>query len=54
MVPVALVRMPQLAEAHGEDDDWTGLKDQAQRRKRQTRLSLRAHRRSSIPPSGHR
>lgn len=39
-----LVRMHQLAEAHCDDDNWTGLKDPAERRKRQVRLSLRAHR----------
>jgi hypothetical protein len=46
MSEFVLVRMRQLAEAQSEDDDWTGLKDQAERRKRQTRLSLRAHRKS--------
>ncbi|KAI0124020.1 hypothetical protein BJ170DRAFT_70653 [Xylariales sp. AK1849] len=44
MESVMLVSMHQLAEAHCDDDDWTGLKDQAERRKRQTRLSLRAYR----------
>ncbi|KEF55884.1 uncharacterized protein A1O9_07464 [Exophiala aquamarina CBS 119918] len=36
--------MDQLAEAHCDDDNWTGLKDPKERRKRQVRLSLRAHR----------
>ncbi|KAJ9607760.1 hypothetical protein H2200_007838 [Cladophialophora chaetospira] len=44
MKPVVLMPMRQLTEAKCEDDDWTGLKDQAERRKRQTRLSLRAYR----------
>ena len=41
---VDLVPMRQLAEARSDDDDWTGLKDQTERRRRQTRLALRLHR----------
>jgi hypothetical protein len=44
MGSVQLVLMRQLAEARRDDDDWTGLRDQTERRKRQTRLALRAHR----------
>lgn len=44
---VEQVQMRQLAEARCGDDDWTGLRDQAERRKRQTRLALRAYRTSS-------
>ncbi|KAL6885719.1 hypothetical protein GGI43DRAFT_432396 [Trichoderma evansii] len=36
---------PLLAEALGDDDDWTGLTDAAARRKRQNRLNVRAYRR---------
>ncbi|EPE33235.1 hypothetical protein GLAREA_06247 [Glarea lozoyensis ATCC 20868] len=39
---VALVPMHQLAEARCFEDDWTGLKNQKERRKRQTRLALRS------------
>lgn len=40
--------MHQLAEARNHDDDWTGLKDGAARRKRQTRLNVRAHRKRKL------
>jgi hypothetical protein len=43
---VALVPMQQLAEAKSLEDDWTGLQDQKERRKRQTRLALRSLRMS--------
>ncbi|VUC24794.1 unnamed protein product [Clonostachys rosea] len=42
---VSLSPMQQLVEANDLDDNWTGLSDAAARRKRQTRLSMRAHRR---------
>lgn len=42
MERVQLGLMDQLAEAKSADDNWTGLRDRAERRKRQTRLSLRA------------
>lgn len=42
MAAVELAAMRQLAEARCKDDDWTGLKDKSERRKRQTRLALRA------------
>lgn len=36
--------MSQLEGAKCLDDNWTGLKDRAERKKRQTRLNVRAHR----------
>ncbi|KAL2854771.1 hypothetical protein BJX68DRAFT_253977 [Aspergillus pseudodeflectus] len=42
-IQVAL--MPQLVEAIRKDDDWTGTKDAAARRRAQTRLNTRAYRR---------
>ncbi|KAJ5811920.1 hypothetical protein N7474_008221 [Penicillium riverlandense] len=36
--------MPQLAEAISREDDWTGTKDAAARRRAQTRLNTRAYR----------
>ncbi|KFY73937.1 hypothetical protein V499_05994 [Pseudogymnoascus sp. VKM F-103] len=36
--------MPQLAEAISKEDDWTGTKDAAARRRAQTRLNTRAYR----------
>ncbi|EPE28408.1 hypothetical protein GLAREA_09528 [Glarea lozoyensis ATCC 20868] len=39
-----LVAMPQLAEARCRDDNWTGAKDAAARRRAQTRLNTRAYR----------
>ncbi|KAJ9606688.1 hypothetical protein H2200_008696 [Cladophialophora chaetospira] len=41
-IPLAL--RPQLAEAKGREDDWTGTKDAAARRRAQTRLNTRAYR----------
>ncbi|KAH8656124.1 hypothetical protein BGZ60DRAFT_385384 [Tricladium varicosporioides] len=41
---IQLVSMPQLAEAMSREDDWTGTKDAAARRRAQTRLSTRAYR----------
>jgi hypothetical protein len=41
---VDLVTMRQLAEAKCAGDDWTGLKDQSERRRLQTRLALRSYR----------
>lgn len=43
LVPV-LAPMQQLAHAKKPDDDWTGLKNRAERKKRQTRLNVRAYR----------
>lgn len=37
--------MSQLRDAKCPEDDWTGLRDRAERRKRQNRLNVRAHRR---------
>ncbi|KAI0380894.1 hypothetical protein F5Y04DRAFT_256174 [Hypomontagnella monticulosa] len=37
--------MPTLTEAHGPEEDWSGLKDARERRKLQNRLNVRAHRR---------
>ncbi|KAI1212504.1 uncharacterized protein F4807DRAFT_416374 [Annulohypoxylon truncatum] len=44
--------MPVLKEAHGPDEDWTGLKDSKARRKLQNRLNVRAHRRRKAINSG--
>ncbi|KAF4993601.1 hypothetical protein FGRMN_6319 [Fusarium graminum] len=41
---IQLTLMPQLAEAISVRDDWTGTKDAAARRRAQTRLNMRAHR----------
>ncbi|KAH7333241.1 hypothetical protein BKA65DRAFT_41856 [Rhexocercosporidium sp. MPI-PUGE-AT-0058] len=41
---VQLESMPQLAEAISVEDDWTGTKDAAARRRAQTRLNTRAYR----------
>ncbi|RDW73409.1 hypothetical protein BP6252_07316 [Coleophoma cylindrospora] len=42
---IRLGSMPGLAEAVDEEDDWTGVTDPTSRRKRQTRLNVRAYRR---------
>lgn len=42
---ISLGPMSQLQDARGPEDDWTGLRDRAERRKRQNRLNVRAHRR---------
>ncbi|KAH8649112.1 hypothetical protein BX600DRAFT_517506 [Xylariales sp. PMI_506] len=44
MEAVSFSQMHQLTEARCDDDNWTGLKDRAERRRRQTRLNLRAYR----------
>ncbi|KAB8269320.1 hypothetical protein BDV30DRAFT_190532 [Aspergillus minisclerotigenes] len=41
---IQLTSMAQLAEAIGREDDWTGTKDAAARRRAQTRLNTRAYR----------
>ncbi|RYC61418.1 hypothetical protein CHU98_g4803 [Xylaria longipes] len=41
---IQLASMPQLAEAISREDDWTGTKDAAARRRAQTRLNTRAYR----------
>ncbi|KAK1762283.1 hypothetical protein QBC33DRAFT_481679 [Phialemonium atrogriseum] len=41
---IQLASMPQLAEAINREDDWTGIKDAAARRRAQTRLNTRAYR----------
>ncbi|KZL67818.1 hypothetical protein CT0861_11374 [Colletotrichum tofieldiae] len=40
---IQLSSMPQLAEAIRREDDWTGTKDAAARRRAQTRLNTRAY-----------
>ncbi|KAL2840767.1 hypothetical protein BJY01DRAFT_257243 [Aspergillus pseudoustus] len=40
---IELAPMPQLAEAISREDDWTGIKDAAARRRAQTRLNTRAY-----------
>ncbi|KAI7774405.1 hypothetical protein LA080_008799 [Diaporthe eres] len=42
---IALAPMSQLQDAKCPEDDWTGLRDRTERRKRQNRLNVRAHRR---------
>ncbi|KAK8876870.1 hypothetical protein PGQ11_001816 [Apiospora arundinis] len=41
---IQVASMPQLAEAKCREDDWTGTKDAAARRRAQTRLNTRAYR----------
>ncbi|CRG86412.1 hypothetical protein PISL3812_03418 [Talaromyces islandicus] len=41
---IQVAQMPQLAEARSREDDWTGTKDAAARRRAQTRLNTRAYR----------
>ena len=41
---IPLEAMIQLAEAKGPDDNWTGVIDKAERKKRQNRLNRRASR----------
>ncbi|KAJ0420963.1 hypothetical protein BJY00DRAFT_312631 [Aspergillus carlsbadensis] len=41
---IQLAPMPQLVEAICRDDDWTGTRDAAARRRAQTRLNTRAYR----------
>lgn len=40
--------MPQLLEAQNPRDDWTGMINTSERRKRQNRLNQRAYRMSSL------
>ncbi|KAL7935410.1 hypothetical protein V8C35DRAFT_299391 [Trichoderma chlorosporum] len=47
-VRIELSLMHQLAEARDQDDDWTGLKDRAARRKRQYRLNARSYRKRKL------
>lgn len=42
---ISMASMSQLQDARCPEDDWTGLRDRAERRKRQNRLNVRAHRR---------
>ena len=49
--PIQLRKMPQLAEAVGRLDDWTGITDASLRRKRQNRLNVRAYRRKDLAHS---
>ncbi|TVY26175.1 hypothetical protein LHYA1_G005365 [Lachnellula hyalina] len=46
-----LERMPQLAEAKGIHEDWTGIGDAETRRKLQNRLNVRAHRKRKAAQS---
>ncbi|KAJ4321160.1 hypothetical protein N0V84_005512 [Fusarium piperis] len=46
--PKRLGRMPQLLELRGPEDDWTGVTEAADRRKRQNRLNQRAYRRRKL------
>lgn len=42
-VTLEVARMPQQTQVRGPDDDWTGLTDTAERRKRQNRLNQRLY-----------
>ncbi|OJJ45784.1 hypothetical protein ASPZODRAFT_167513 [Penicilliopsis zonata CBS 506.65] len=48
LIPLTLNR--QLQEARDTSDDWTGVTDQTERRRRQTRLNVRAHRKRKTHP----
>ncbi|KAL1862909.1 hypothetical protein Daus18300_008239 [Diaporthe australafricana] len=50
---VSLGAMSQLRDAECLEDDWTGLRDRAERRKRQNRLNVRAHRRRKAAGSDY-
>ncbi|KAK2609685.1 hypothetical protein N8I77_003175 [Diaporthe amygdali] len=51
---LSLASMPQLQDAKCPEDDWTGLRDRAERRKRQNRLNVRAHRRRKAAADQHK
>ncbi|KAJ5279276.1 hypothetical protein N7478_004648 [Penicillium angulare] len=50
---IQLASMPQLAEAINKEDDWTGIKDAAARRRAQTRLNTRAYHKYKIIESNN-